>query len=47
MDKRIIFRLSDKLFQQVKDAVKSGKADTASELARMALAKLLNEEAPA
>jgi Arc/MetJ-type ribon-helix-helix transcriptional regulator len=39
MGKRIIFRLPDKMHEQVTEAVTQGKAKTPSELIRKALSK--------
>ena len=44
MQKRLIFRLSDKMFEQVNKAVKDGKAKNSSELARTALTEFLEKE---
>lgn len=43
MDKRIIFRLPDEMYEQVNEAVRQGKAKTVSELIRAALSKFLPE----
>jgi len=44
MQKRIIFRLPDQLFEQVEQAVKQGKAKTPSALIRSALKDFLEKE---
>jgi len=44
MQKRIIFRLPDKLYEQVQQAVKNGKAKNPSELIRAALKEFLSKE---
>lgn len=43
LDKRIIFRLNDEMFRQVKHAIKNGKAKTKSELMRKAVQEFLKE----
>ena len=43
MRKRIIFRLPDQMYEQVNKAVKSGKAQTLSELIRAALKEFLEK----
>jgi Arc/MetJ-type ribon-helix-helix transcriptional regulator len=43
LEKRIIFRLPDELFEQAKQAVKRKKAETVSDLLRMALTKFLEK----
>jgi Arc/MetJ-type ribon-helix-helix transcriptional regulator len=43
MEKRIIFRLPDGMFEQIDKAIKEGKAKTVSELIRTALSKFLTE----
>jgi len=42
--KRLIFRLPDKMFEQVNKAVKDGKAKNPSELVRAALKEFLEKE---
>jgi len=44
LEKRIIFRLPDSMYEQVKEAVKKGKAKTPSELIRAALKEFLSKE---
>jgi Arc/MetJ-type ribon-helix-helix transcriptional regulator len=44
LEKRIIFRLPDSMYEQVKEAVKKGKAKTPSELVRAALKEFLSKE---
>jgi Arc/MetJ-type ribon-helix-helix transcriptional regulator len=43
MEKRIIFRLPDQMFEQVNQAIKEGKAKNQSELIRAALKQFLEE----
>ena len=43
MEKRIIFRISDKMFEQLKEAVKEGRAKNPSELVRAALKEFLEK----
>jgi len=43
MDKRIILRVSDKMYEQINGAIKQGKAKTISELVRAALSQFLTE----
>jgi len=43
MEKRIIFRLPDTMYEQVNVAVKEGKAKTPSDLIRLALAQFFKE----
>ena len=43
MEKRIIFRLPDKMNEQVNQAVKEGRAKTVSELVRAALKEFLEK----
>ena len=43
MEKRIIFRLPDKMNEQINRAVKEGKVKTVSELVRAALKEFLKE----
>jgi len=44
LEKRIIFRLPDSMYEQVKEAVKKGKAKTPSELIREAVREFLENE---
>jgi len=41
MDKRLIFRLPDQMYEQVNQAVQKGKAKNPSELIRAALREFL------
>lgn len=43
MQKRIMFRLPDHMYQQVNEAVRQGKAKTPSELIRKALFRFIKE----
>lgn len=43
MDRRIIFRLPDDMFNEIKQAIRKGKAKTTSELMRKAIRELLKE----
>ncbi len=44
MEKRIIFRLPDAMYEQVKRVVKEGKARNPSELIRAALEEFLSKQ---
>lgn len=44
MQKRVIFRLPDRMFEQVKQAIQQGIAKNTSELVRTAVQKYLREE---
>ena len=44
MERRIIFRLPDLLFEQISEAIKYGRAKNTSELVRIALKEFLSEE---
>jgi Arc/MetJ-type ribon-helix-helix transcriptional regulator len=41
MEKRLIFRVPDRIYEQVNKAVKDGKAKNPSELVRLALTEFL------
>jgi Arc/MetJ-type ribon-helix-helix transcriptional regulator len=43
MKRRVIFRLSDKMFRQIQEAIEQGKAKTASDIVRDALSEYLSE----
>ena len=43
MQKRLIFRLPDSMFEQINKAVKNGKAKSASDLIRAALKEFLEQ----
>jgi len=43
MEKRIIFRVSDEMYEKVNEAVKQGNAKTISELGRAALSEFLTK----
>lgn len=43
MEKRIIFRIPDEMYNNVLSAVKDGKAKNPSELIRMALSEFLSK----
>jgi Arc/MetJ-type ribon-helix-helix transcriptional regulator len=43
MEKRLIFRLPDNMFEQANKAVKNGKAKTVSHLMRIALREFLEK----
>jgi Arc/MetJ-type ribon-helix-helix transcriptional regulator len=45
MQKRIIFRLPDAMYEQVAQAIKQGKAKTPSALIRQALEQFLKQNA--
>jgi Arc/MetJ-type ribon-helix-helix transcriptional regulator len=44
MEKRLIFRIPDKMFDQVNNAIKNGKAKNPSELIRAALKEFLENQ---
>jgi len=45
MEKRIIFRLPDSMYEQINALTKEGKFKNISEVIRVALSKFLNENA--
>jgi len=44
MNRRIIFRLPDKMYEQVEKLMKTGKYETVSQVVREALKKFLEDE---
>jgi Arc/MetJ-type ribon-helix-helix transcriptional regulator len=43
MEKRIIFRLPERMHEQITEAVKQGKAKTPSQLIRLAISKFFED----
>jgi Arc/MetJ-type ribon-helix-helix transcriptional regulator len=44
MERRIIFRLTESMFKQIKEAIKNGRGQNASDLVRVALKEFFQKK---